>query len=47
MAAELVASRGTTWGGLAVGLIALGLFVAFSGWVVVQRVRHGRKDSDG
>jgi hypothetical protein len=34
------------WGGLVVGLIALALFLAFSAWIVVQRVRHGRGGDD-
>jgi len=37
----LLAARGSAWGGVVVGLVAAGLFVVFSGWIVVQRVRHG------
>lgn len=33
-----------SWGGMVVGLIALGIFVAFSGWVVAERLRANRKD---
>ena len=34
------------WGGIAVGIAAAVLFVLFATWIVVQRVRHGRDDSD-
>jgi hypothetical protein len=34
------------WGGLAVGIAALVLFVGFSAWIVVQRVRSGRDSHD-
>jgi hypothetical protein len=34
------------WGGLAVGIAASVLFVAFATWIVVQRVRHGRGGED-
>jgi hypothetical protein len=34
------------WGGLAVGIAALILFLGFSTWIVVQRVRHGREGRD-
>ena len=37
----LLAARGSAWGGVVVGLVAAALFVVFSGWIVVQRVRHG------
>jgi hypothetical protein len=48
VAAETVlAAGGSAWGGLAAGLIATAVFVVFSGWVILQRVRNGRKDSDG
>jgi len=32
------------FGGMAVGLIALGIFIVFSGWVVAERRRANRKD---
>ena len=31
-------------GGMVAGLIALGIFVAFSAWVVAERLRGNRKD---
>jgi hypothetical protein len=31
-------------GGMVVGLVALGIFVVFSAWVVAERVRGKRKD---
>ena len=34
------------WGGAVAGLIAIAVFVVFSAWVVVQRVRHGKDTSD-
>ena len=30
-------------GGMVVGLIALGIFVVFSGWVVAERLRSNRQ----
>jgi hypothetical protein len=30
------------WGGLAVAIIALVLFVVFATWIVLQRIRQGR-----
>jgi hypothetical protein len=46
-AAGVLAARGASWGGMTVGLVAAGIFVVFSSWIVVQRLRHGRKDGDG
>jgi hypothetical protein len=34
------------WGGLAVAIAAMVLFLGFSTWIVVQRVRHGRESRD-
>jgi len=34
------------WAGALAGLIALIAFVAFSTWVIVQRVRHGKDSTD-
>jgi hypothetical protein len=31
-------------GGMIAGLIALGIFVLFSGWVVAERLRANRQD---
>jgi hypothetical protein len=33
--------------GRTAGLVALVLFVAFSAWIVVDRLRGDRKDDDG
>jgi len=52
--ATLLAARGSTWGGMVVGLIALAIFVVFSGWILAQRfsargarrLRSNRKDND-
>jgi hypothetical protein len=40
----VLAARGSTWGGMVVGLVALGIFVIFSAWIVAARVRTNRKD---
>ena len=42
-----LAARGDSWGGPVVGAVAALLFVVFSAWIVVLRVRQNRKDSDG
>jgi hypothetical protein len=34
------------WGGIAVGIAAIVVFVGFAGWIVVQRLRHGKDDTD-
>jgi hypothetical protein len=39
------AARGSAWGGLVVGLVAAGVFVLFSAYIVVQRIRGNGKDS--
>ena len=44
--AELAADRGASWGGPIVGLVAAIVFVLFSSWIVVQRLRTHRKDDD-
>jgi hypothetical protein len=41
-----LASRGESWGGPVVGLVAAIVFVVFSSWIVLQRVRTHRKDDD-
>ena len=33
------------WGSLGVGIAAAAVFLIFSGWIVIQRLRHG-KDTD-
>ncbi|MDQ1695452.1 MAG: hypothetical protein QOJ03_805 [Frankiaceae bacterium] len=51
-----LAARGSGWGGAVVGIVAAAIFVAFSSWIVVQRLRadhkvqrlrSNRKDVDG
>jgi flagellar biogenesis protein FliO len=39
-----LAARGSTWGGMVIGLIAAAIFVLFSAWVVAERIRGHRKD---
>jgi len=34
------------WGGIVVGIGAAVIFVIFATWIVVQRLKHGRDDSD-
>ena len=34
------------WGSLGVGIAAAVVFVAFSAWIIVQRVRHGKDGDD-
>ena len=36
----------SVWGGLTAAIVAVVVFVAFSTWIVVQRVRTGRKRDD-
>jgi hypothetical protein len=43
----VVAARGESWGGVVVGIVAAAIFVVFSAWIVLQRVRHNRKDGHG
>jgi hypothetical protein len=45
IAADL-ASRGESWGGPVIALVAVAVFVLFSSWIVLQRVRTHRKDDD-
>jgi hypothetical protein len=40
----VLAARGSTWGGIVVGLVAAGIFLAFSTYIVVIRIRSSRKD---
>lgn len=45
---DVLAARGSSWGGELVGLIAAAVFVLFSSWIFLQRRRHdNRKDDDG
>jgi hypothetical protein len=41
-----LADGSAAWGGAIAGVIAITVFVVFSAWVVVQRVRHGKDSSD-
>jgi len=41
-----LAARGESWGGPVVALVAAVVFVAFSSWIVLQRLRTHRKDHD-
>ena len=34
------------WGGIVVGITAAVIFVIFATWIVVQRLKHGRDDTD-
>jgi hypothetical protein len=34
------------WGGLAVGIAAMTVFIVFATWIIIQRVRHGRGRDD-
>ena len=34
------------WGGLAVGIAALTVFVLFATWILVQRLRHDDRGDD-
>ena len=43
----ILATDGPAWAGAAAGFVALTLFVLFSGWILVQRLRGTRKDRDG
>jgi hypothetical protein len=40
-----LAADAPAWGGAVAGIVAIVVFLLFSTWIVVQRVRHG-KDSD-
>ena len=42
----VVAEGPPAWTGAVAGIVAIALFVAFSTWVVVQRVRHGKDRAD-
>jgi hypothetical protein len=34
------------WGGIVVGIGAAVIFVIFATWIVIQRMKHGRDDTD-
>jgi hypothetical protein len=41
-----VAEGSPAWGGAIAGVVAIAVFLVFSTWVVVQRVRHGKDSND-
>jgi hypothetical protein len=43
----VLAARGSAWGGMVIGLVAAGMFVLFSGYILAQRIRSNRKDQSG
>jgi hypothetical protein len=43
----VLADDGVWWAGPVIGLVAAGVFVVFSGWILLQRARHNRRDDDG
>jgi hypothetical protein len=42
--ATVLAAGGSAWGGMVIGLVAAGIFLAFSTYIVVIRIRSRRKD---
>jgi hypothetical protein len=42
----LLAADSPVWGGMVAGIVAVILFLLFSAWIVVQRVRHGKDGGD-
>jgi hypothetical protein len=41
-----LAEDSPAWGGAVAGVIAIAVFLLFSTWIVVQRVRHGKDRDD-
>jgi hypothetical protein len=41
-----LADGSPAWGGAIAGMVAIAVFLVFSTWVVVQRVRHGKDGDD-
>jgi fumarate reductase subunit D len=41
-----LAEGSPAWGGAIAGVVAIAVFVVFSAWVVVHRVRHGKDSND-
>jgi len=41
-----LADGSPAWGGAVAGMVAIAVFLVFSTWVVVQRVRHGKDSND-
>jgi hypothetical protein len=41
-----LADGSPAWGGAVAGGVAIAVFLVFSTWVVVQRVRHGKDSND-
>jgi hypothetical protein len=42
----VVAEGSPAWGGAIAGIVAIAIFLVFSTWVVVHRVRHGKDSND-
>jgi hypothetical protein len=40
----VVAAGGSAWGGMVIGLVAAGIFLAFSTYILLTRIRGNRKD---
>jgi len=40
------ADSAPAWGGVIAGVVAAVVFLAFSAWIVMQRVRHGKDGRD-
>jgi hypothetical protein len=43
----VLAAKGSAWGGMVIGLVAAGLFVVFSAYIVTLRVRGRRQSPSG
>ena len=43
----VLASAAPAWTGAVAGLVALAVFVVFSGWIITTRLRANRKDRNG
>jgi hypothetical protein len=41
----VLAASGSAWGGMVVALVAVGIFLVFSTYIVVQKFRGNRKDA--
>ena len=41
-----LAADSPAWAGAIAGMVAIAVFLVFSTWVVVQRVRHGKDSND-
>ena len=41
----VLAAKGSAWGGMVIGLVAAAVFVIFSAYIVVARIRGNRKET--